>query len=644
MFDLFRSRKQAVRIFLGAILLVVAASLVITLIPGLMSNPAAVEQGVFVEVGDHAVTFTDVQYQMRTYLRSDRLDAQSLRFLAQGVVRNLIGDMVLLEEADALGLSPDDEELAAWIKRQLSPGGVFIGQQQYEAFVRQRFQLSVPMYEEQLRRSLIIDVRLKRMLTDNAMVTDDELRDVYRRANEKAKFEFVKVSGSEFESQVKPTEEQLREHFEANKSRYRTQPTRSIKLMKIDDSRTPGVEIDDRGLRGYYAQNRARFEIPDRIRASHILFMAEGEAEEELKESEAEAAKVLEEIRAGADFAARARRYSEDPGTADKGGELGWVTRGQMVPDFEKQAFLLEPGQISDVIKTEYGFHIIKVHERQNAQIQSFEEVKEEIRAELASEQNYLNRTKFTDEALGVARKHGKDLEATGRELNIPVDAFEKFSRAQPPLGLSGSQNLLNAIFQAEDGEVFPFTDESEVTTIVVVTEMVASRDLEFDEAKEEEVASSFIRDESRRLAQERAETIASQAREANGNLRRVANRYRLRTRQSDFVTGRDSIPDLGSAGILGAGAFRAEPGTIEGPVRAGADWVVYRVQEHRAADMSGFEEEREQLHANELKAKQTEAFEIYKAVARKRYEQEGKIRTYTERINSYLERLGRSL
>ena len=642
MFDLFRSRKQAVRIFLGAILLVVAASLVITLIPGLMSNPTAVEQGVFVEVGDHAVTLTDVQYQMRTYLRNDRLDAQSLRFLAQGVVRNLIGDMVLLEEADALGLTPDDEELAAWIKRQLSPGGVFIGQQQYEAFVRQRFQLSVPMYEEQLRRSLIIDVRLKRMLTDNVIVTDDELRDVYRRANEKAKFEFVKVSGSEFESQVKPTEQQLREHFEANKPRYRTQPMRSIKLMKIDDSRMPGAEIDDRGLRGYYAQNRTRFEIPDRIRASHILFMTEGEAEEELKESEAEAAKVLEEVRAGADFAARARRYSEDPGTADKGGDLGWVTRGQMVPDFEKQAFLLEPGQISDVIKTEYGFHIIKVHERQNAQIQSFEEVKEEIRTELVREQNYLNRTKFTDEVLVVARKHGKDLEVAGRELNIPVDAFEKFSRAQPPLGLSGSQNLLSAIFQAEDGEVFSSTDDSEVT-IVVVTEVLPPRDLEFDEAKEE-VAGSFIRDESRRLAEERAETIASQAREANGNLGKVAARYRLRTRKSDFVTVGDAIPDLGSAEILGAEAFRAEPGTIEGPVRAGADWVVYRVQEHREADMSGFEEGREQLLANQLRAKRTEAFEIYKAVARKRYEQAGKIHTYTERINSYLKAIGRSL
>ena len=643
MFDLFRSRKQAVRIFLGAILLVVAASLVITLIPGLMSNPTAVEQGVFAEVGDHAVTFTDVQYQMRTYLRNDRLDAQSLRFLAQGVVRNLIGDMVMLEEAEALGLSPDDEELAAWIKRQLSPGGVFIGQQQYEAFVRQRFRLSVPMYEEQLRRSLIIDVRLKRMLTDNVIVTDDELRDVYRRANEKAKFEFIKVSGSEFESQVEPTEQQVREHFEANKTRYRTQPMRSIKLMQIDDSRMPGVEIDDRGLRGYYAQNRARFEITDRIRASHILLMTDGEAEEELKESEAEAAEVLEKVRGGADFAGLARRYSEDPGTADKGGELGWVTRGQMVPDFEKQAFLLEPGQISDVIKTEYGFHIIKVHERQDAQIQSFEEVKEEIRAELVQEQNYLNRTKFTDEALVVARKHGKDLEAAGRELDIPVDAFEKFARAQPPGWLSGSQTLLNAIFQADDGEVFSASNESEATTIVVVTEVLPSRDLEFDEAKEES-ASSFIRDESRRLAEERAETIVSQAREANGNLRRVANRYRLRTRKSDFVTGRDAIPDLGSAEILGAEAFRAEPGTIEGPVGAGADWVVYRVQERQEADMSGFEEEREELRADQLEAKRSEAFEIYKAVARKRYEQEGKIRTYTEQIDSYLQALGRAL
>ena len=642
MFDLFRSRKQAVRIFLGAILLVVAASLVITLIPGLMSNPTTIEQGVFAEVGDHAVTFRDVQYLMRGHLRNDMLDAQSLKFLAQGVVRNLIGDMVLLDEADALGLSPDDEELAAWIKRQLSPGGVFIGQQQYEAFVRQRFQLSIPFYEEQVRRSLIIDVRLKRLLADNVVVTDDEVRDAYRRANEKAKFQFVKVSRSDFESQVKPTEEQLREHFEANQSRYRTQQMRSIKLMRIDDSRLPADVVDDSALRGYYAQNHDRFEVPDRIRASHILFMTEGEAEEELKESEAEAATVLEEVRGGADFAALARRYSEDPGTADKGGDLGWVTRGQMVPDFEKQAFLLEPGQVSDVIKTEYGFHIIKVHERQNAQIQNFEEVKEEIRGELIQEQNYLNRTKFTDEALVVARKHGKDLEAAGRELGIPVEAFEKFARLQAPIQLSGSQTLLNSIFQADDGEVFSSSDESEVTTIVVVTEVVASHDLEFNEAKEE-AASSFIRDESRRLAQERAEAITSETREANGNLRRVANRYRLRTRESDFVTGGDDIPDLGGAQILGAEAFQAEPGTILGPVRAEADWVVYRVEAHLDADMSGFEEAREKLRSDALRDKRDEAFEIYKAVARKRYEQEGKIRTYTDRINSYLQALGRA-
>ena len=642
MFDLFRSQKQAVRIFLGAILLVVAASLVITLIPGLMSNPTTIEQRVFAEVGDHAVTFEDVQYLMRGHLRNDLMDAQSLKFLAQGVVRNLIGDMVLLDEADALGLSPDDEDLAAWIKRQLSPGGVFIGQQQYEAFVRQRFQLSIPFYEEQVRRSLIIDVRLKRLLADNVVVTDDEVRDAYRRANEKAKFQFVKVSHSDFESQVKPTEEQLREHFEANQSRYRTQQMRSIKLMRIDDSRMPGAEVDDTALRGYYAQNRDRFEVPDRIRASHILFMTEGEAEEELKESEAEAATVLEEVRGGADFAALARRYSEDPGTADKGGDLGWVTRGQMVPDFEKQAFLLKPGQVSDVIKTEYGFHIIKVHERQNAQIQNFEEVKEEIRGELIQEQNYLNRTKFTDDALVVARKHGKDLEAAGRELGIPVEAFEKFARLQAPIQLSGSQTLLNSIFQADDGEVFSSSDESEVTTIVVVTEVVASHDLEFDEAKEE-AASSFIRDESRRLAQERAEAITSETREANGNLRRVANRYRLRTRESDFVSGGDDIPDLGGAQILGAEAFQAEPGTILGPVRAEADWVVYRVEAHLDADMSGFEEAREKLRSDALRDKRDEAFEIYKAVARKRYEQEGKIRTYTDRINSYLQALGRA-
>ncbi len=640
MFNLFRSQKQAVRLFLGGLLLLVAASMVITLIPGLFSSASNLSDPVLAEVGDRVVTIQEVQARLRDYARAGQLPPDSMSFMAAQIVENLINEKVLLDEAERLGLTPNEEEVAESLRTQLPflfPDGVFVGNDAYSGFIRQRFQLSIPEFEENFRRSLILDSRLKRLVTDNVFLSDEELEKIYRRQHEQSKIEYVTVDPAGFQSKVEPTEEQVKEYFEKNKARYRVQEKRSVKMITIDSKALPEPEITAAEIERFYNQNRTRFETPEQIRASHILFMTTDKSEEEIAEIEKKAQQVLKELKEGGDFAALAKKYSEDPGTADKGGDLGWVTRGQMVDNFERASFALKAGEISDLVKTEYGFHIITVHERQNAHQKPLEEVREEIRQDLIAERQQLDRMRVIDEALAVVRKFGRDMEAAGQQLGIPVETYDNISRVAPPPQVTQWPDLLAAVFSAAEGEVVT-SGQDEKTVVAVITAVTPPRDAEFAEVADR-VRRDFITEQTRELAKQRAEEIAKKAREADGNLRQVASQYGLKTETSEFFDRSGAVKDVGPASLLGETAF-GPPGTIGGPV--GGRYAVFRVVAHQEADMSQFEAQREELRERELGTRQTEIFEIYKALTRRRYEQEGKITKHQDRVDNFIDLLSR--
>ena len=375
------------------------------------------------------------------------------------------------------------------------------------------------------------------------------------------------------------------------------------------------------------------------MRASHILFMTMDKSEEEAKKLEALAHEVLAKIKAGGDFAALAKQYSEDPGTKDKGGELGWIVRGQMVPNFEQATFALEPGQVSDVVKTEYGFHIIKVHERDRAHMQTFDEVKEQIRKEIQQQKEEEQRLGKMDEAVAVARKFGADFEAAGKELGVPVETYGPFPRISPPAGLPTTPNFLSSLFSSPQGEVFTEA-AGDATMLLVVTEIQPARIPELEEVRAK-VTEQWTLREAGELARKRAQEIADAARQAGGDLKQAAAKFGLSTKTSEFVTRGDTIADVGSAQMLGD-AFSKEPGTIGGPVSGGSDQTIYRVAAHQDADITKFYGQQDKLREQQVQAKRDEAYEIYKSMTRQRYEDAGKIKRYQPRIDALLQSLGR--
>jgi peptidyl-prolyl cis-trans isomerase D len=626
---------------LGAILLLVAVSMVITLVPGLFSGTSVnLDDPILVEVDGVAVTIQDVQSRLRDYQMTGQIPAESMVFLAAQTVENLITEEVLLKEAERLGLMPSEAELAERIRTQLNFVFEQGGLPAYQAFVQQKFQRSVPEFEEAVMRDLVIQMRLKRLVTDNVLVGDEEVKRSYKQSNDKVQIEYVRVPAQAFRPQIQLDEEKIREFYEQNKSRYMTQEMRTVKALRVRPADIPEPEVNDAELRAFYDRNLSRYQVDERVRASHIILMTMGKSEEEIKQVEARAQEVLAKVKAGGDFAELAKQYSEDTGNKDQGGDLGWVVRGQMVPAFEQATFALQPGQISDVVKTEYGYHVIKVHERDRAHMQTFDEVKDQIRQEIAQQKQQEQRLRKMDESVAVTRKFGADLDAAGRELGVPVETYGPFPRTNPPAGLPSTPIFISSIFTAAEGEVLSEAAQ-DATLLLVVTSIQPARVPELDELRAD-VTEQWIVGQAGELARQRAQEITDAARAADGNLKQAAAKFGLPVQTSQFITRNDTIADIGSAQMLGDAAFTKEPGTIGGPVSGGSDQAVYRVAARQEADLTAFYEQRDKLREQQVQAKRDEAYEIYKGLARRRYEDGGKITRYQPRIDALLQSLGR--
>jgi peptidyl-prolyl cis-trans isomerase D len=643
MFNLFRSQKKVVRLLLGGILSAVALSMVITLIPGLMTNPNEIVELVLGEVDGRPITAQTVATHMRSQGVPPDLPLNSIVLSSAGAVNTLTEREVLLMEAEKFGLFPDDQEVADWLKFQmpmLFPNGVFVGTAPYAQFVRQNYSLSVPEFERQLALSMAVDTRLRRLVTSNIVISNDELLAEYRGRNQQAKIEFIKVSPGDLTSQVRITAEELRARYEQEKSRHRIPEERTVKVLTVDAARLPAVEIPEARLRQYYSRNRVSYRLPAQARASHILFTLEP-GEEENSEKEAKANEVLQKIRDGADFVAMAKEHSEDVANADNGGDLGWFNEGEYPEAFEEAALALEPDVISEVVKSIAGYHIIKLHEREDGRTQPFDEVRDQILGALRAETSQADHANVINEITAAAREAGSALESVGVKYDFEVQTFDPFNINDPPPQIAGDQVFINTLFTTEPGT--PATSNQDgVTKIGVVTALVPMRLAEFDEVRDT-VRQSLLEQKAQDLAQQRAAQIGEAALEPGASLRRVASRFGARVRTSALFKSTDMIDDLGQAGELGAEPFQGELNVVVGPRQIGDNFAIFRAIERAEADMSRFEDQRENIRRSQLGTRVNAEFRVYAEGKVAEYEAAGRVHKYEDRVRDFAELYTRS-
>jgi peptidyl-prolyl cis-trans isomerase D len=628
--------KLGYRILLGAVVLVLGGSMLLYLVPQAPTS-GEVSSDTVAKVGDESVTTQDIRQQLSQIERNNQVPKQLEGFYAQQILQQLVFQKELEYEAKRLGITVSDQERADRIKLYLPTafnGGSFVGIDQYTALVQQRFQLTVPVFEELIRQGLL-EEKFRKLVTDGISVGPAELQDGYRYKNEKVKLDYVLIKPEELETKITPSEAEIKATYEKNKSKYQVPERRSARYALLDINQLrQNLQISDDVLKKQYQDNIQQYQVPSQVHVQHILFKTVGKTDAEVEEIRKTAEDVLKQARKGAKFDELAKKYSEDPGSKDKGGDLSWIRQGQTVPEFEKAAFSLAPGQISDLVKTQYGFHIIKVLEKQTAHTKPFEEVKDSIRTPLLLSEADKQASDTADQLSAAIRRSSKiSLDDLAKQYHMALGETRPVSASDPLLELGNSQDVKDALFRLRSGELsLPIRNDRGYVVLSLKDDLPAHQG-SLEEVRDR-VITDLKKEQSVQQAKSKAEELARRVR-AGEKFDAAAKALGLDPKTSDSISRDGSVPGAASGKQLGA-AFNLKQGDVGAPLSLGQNWLVYRVAEKVEANPANFEAQKKQLTEELLQSKREVAFEAFRQALSDRLKQEGKLRLMPEKLKNF--------
>jgi len=628
--------KLGYRILLGAVVLVLGGSMLLYLVPQAPTS-GEVSTDTVAKVGDESVSVQDIRKQLDQIERNNQVPRPLEGLYAQQILQQLVFQKEIEYEAKRLGITVSDQERADRIRQYLPTafnGGSFVGIDQYTAQVQQRFQLTVPVFEELIRQSLL-EEKFRKLVTDGISVGPAELQDEFRFKNEKVKLDYAVIKPEELEAKITPSDAEIKAAYEKNKSKYQVPERRSVRYALLDVNQLrQGLQISDDMLKEQYQANIQQYQVPNQVHVQHILFRTVGKTDAEVEEVSKKAEDVLKQAKEGAKFDELAKKYSEDPGSKDKGGDLSWIHQGQTVPEFEKTAFSLAPGQISDLVKTQYGFHIIKVLEKQTAHTKPFEEVKDSIRAPLLLTQADKQASDTADQLSAAIRRSNKvSLDDLAKQYHLTLGETRPVSAADPLLELGNSQDIKDAIFRLRPAELsLPIrTDRGYVILSLKAVQPAHQGTLE---EVRDRVISDLKREQSITLAKSKADDLVRRVK-GGRKFDAAAKALGLEPKTSDSFARDGSIPGAASGKQLGA-AFNLKQGDVGAPLNLGQNWLVYRIAEKVEANPANFEAQKKQLTEEVLQSKRDLAYKAFQLALNDRLKKEGKLKLMPEKLKSF--------
>ncbi len=570
-------------------------------------------------------TVTVAQFQRRYGLQMQQyrnayggqISEQMLRQLGmdQQILQGLVDEQAMVAEARRQKFSVGDVEVRQRILSlpAFMENGTFIGETRYRQLLSsQNPPLSTKEFEDQLRRAILAE-KLRTSVTGWMTVADADVADEYRRRNEKVKLELVALTPDSFMDKVTVTDEDLAKRFEANKESYRIGEKRKVKYALLDvDKVRATVEVPDAELEAFYNQNKAQYTTEGRVRASHILLKTDGKDEAAVR---AKAEALLAQAKApGADFAALAKANSEDEGSAVNGGDLNYFGRGQMVPEFEQAAFAMKAGDISDLVKTTFGFHIIKVIESEPETSRPLAEVKPELVDQLKW-QKAQQTAEQQAKAMEASIKTAADLEKVATERGLTVVESPLFLRDQPIGDLGAAPEIATRAFTMKDGEVSPAMRVSRGWVFVTpsgkqdpyVPALADVADRVRDDAR---------RDKAADLLKARASAIAADLLNTK-DFTAAAKKAGFEAKPTELIARGAALPDIGTNPDVEAAVFALPVGGVTGAVATANGSVIARVAERVDVTDAQIEGGRDALREELVNQRRNQFFSAYMAKAK---------------------------
>ena len=622
MLDRMRRHKAWLKWSLGLVVLAFIAFY----IPSFLDDPSvgAASTEVIADVEGRSVTAGRFLQRYNAQIQAYRtaygggLNDQLLRQLGidRQILQQMVDEQATLVEAERHGITVSDEELAQQIFAVpgLQENGRFVGEQRYELILRSQIPpMTKATFEQNMRRGLVID-KLRAALTDWMTVSDAEVEREFAQRNEKVKLQIVALTADKFRDRVVVTDAEVASYFDTHEEDYRVGEQRKVKMLLIDrDLALAKVVVPPADVQRFYNDNIAQYQTPEQIRASHILLNTAGKEEAAVRK---QAENLLQQVKAGGDFAALATKFSEDTGSATKGGDLDYFSRGRMVPEFETAAFALEPGQTSDIVRTQYGFHIINMVDKKPAVTRPLDDVRPQIEDQL-KRQRADEQVAARAKELAARIDDPSDLDAVGREAGLTASETDFFGREDPVPGLGAAPQVAIAAHLLADDQVSAPTLSPRGPVFMTVTAERAPHIPMLDQVKDR-VRDDLIRTRATELSRQRAAAIAATLRSAP-DFAGAAKAQGFEAKETELVARKSPLPDIGVSAEVDEAVFSLPTGSVTEPITTGDATVIARVVERDEVTPEELKQGKDAFREQLLSERRGRFFTAYMAKAKVR-------------------------
>ncbi|MGB0064635.1 MAG: peptidylprolyl isomerase, partial [Terracidiphilus sp.] len=543
-------------------------------------------------------------------------DPRILQMFEPQVAQQLVQQKMLLQEAHKLGIFATDEDVRHILStgpnaQVLYPNGKFIGDQAYRQLIDENRHESVDQFESEIKEQIAIQ-RLEALVTAGVTVSDQDVRELYRKQNLKIKFDYAVISGDDIRKSINPSDSDLEAFFKSNASRYATAvpEQRKITYFAFTHEEIPGgiPQPSQQQIQQYYNDHASDYAVPQQARSRHILISVPAGADAKTDAAaKAKAESVLKQLQAGGSWTDLAKKYSDDPGSKEQGGELGFAKPKTMVPAFDHAIFTQKIGDIA-IVKSNYGYHIVQVEERQDAHTQPLSEVQGTIAAALSGDAAQQAVSLYAQQLTTEANQNGLDKTAAAHHLQVVTT--EPLGHDGVIAGLPDSAQLLSKAFEAKEGDAPQSAPTGEGYAIFQVTGVVPAHAPSFADWKNH-VLDDYRNEQVPVLLGQKTKELADKAKSMN-DLAKAAKDVGATMKTSDLVSPTGQVPDFGAVGQVAPQLFEMSVGAISGPIDAGRTGVVAKIldkQEPTADEIAkNFDQTREQL----LNEKRSDAFRIF--------------------------------
>jgi peptidyl-prolyl cis-trans isomerase D len=620
-----RITKALLVVVIGA----ASISMVVYLIPGLAAGDANAPDTYavvyphwysrFISSGDtisqtkvDQVTQNQLQQRGPQYANNPMI----VNLFEQQVGQQLVQQQVLLDEAHKLGITATDDDVRQYLRtgptgQVLFPDGKFIGQDQYAQLISDRLNMSVKDFEDGVKQDIVLR-RLQALITAGVTVSPQQVRDAYLKSNVKIKFDYAVISSDDVSKTINPSDSELEAFFKKNAARYAdaVPEQRTITYFAFTPQNLPGgvPQPTQQEIQAYYTAHQTEYQVPEQAKSRHILISVAPSADAKTDAAAKAKAEMIEkQLESGGNWNDLAKKYSDDPGSKNSGGELGWSQRGRMVPEFDSAIFTQKIGQIG-IVKSQFGYHVVQVEDRQQAHTQPLNEVQTQIQATLIRDKTAQAESNFAKQLTDEAAKNGMAQTAAAHHLQL--ETTQPTAQNGVIAALPDGSQLLTKAFAAKQGAAPQDAPTGEGYAVFQVSGVQPAHAPTFAEWKSH-VLDDYRQEQLPALVAQKTKELDEKAKDMN-DLAKAAKAVGAKVETSDLVNPTGQVPDFGAVGQIAPQLFDLNVGNISGPINTQTGGVVARIvdKQQPSADeiQKNFDQTRDQL----LDQQRNEAFSVF--------------------------------